>query len=53
MIAQKLESATAPVAFILPSGGIQEGDQEGEPLHEPEALDAFLDEMRNTVPAAK
>ena len=52
MIARKLESAIAPVAFILPSGGIQEWDQEGEPLHEPEALDAFLDEMRKAVPAS-
>ena len=48
----KIVWATAPVAFILPSGGIQEWDQEGEPLHEPAALDAFLDEMRKAVPAA-
>ncbi|UVC08008.1 Tm-1-like ATP-binding domain-containing protein [Rhizobium sp. TH2] len=52
VIGLKLESATAPVAFILPSGGIQEWDQAGEPLYEPEALDAFLDEMRKTVPAS-
>jgi uncharacterized protein (UPF0261 family) len=52
VIAKKLENATAPVAFILPSGGIQEWDQEGEPLHEPAALDAFLDEMRKAVPAS-
>lgn len=50
VIAGKLETATAPVAFILPSGGIQEWDQAGEPLHEPEALDAFLDEMRKVLP---
>jgi uncharacterized protein (UPF0261 family) len=52
VIAGKLENATAPVAFILPSGGIQEWDREGEPLHEPEALEAFLDEMRKAVPAS-
>ena len=52
VIARKLESAIAPVAFILPSGGIQEWDQEGEPLHEPEALEAFVDEMRKAVPAS-
>lgn len=52
VIGRKLEGATAPVAFILPSGGIQEWDQAGEPLHEPEALDAFLDEMRKVVPAS-
>ena len=51
VIARKLENATAPVAFILPLGGIQEWDQVGEPLHEPEALAAFLDEMRKVVPA--
>jgi uncharacterized protein (UPF0261 family) len=52
VIGRKLARATAPVAFILPSGGIQEWDQAGEPLHEPEALDAFLDEMRRAIPAA-
>jgi uncharacterized protein (UPF0261 family) len=52
VIARKLESATAPVALVLPAGGIQEWDRAGEPLHEPEALDAFLDELRKTVPAS-
>ena len=50
VVAAKMESATAPVAFLLPTQGIQEWDQEGEPLHEPEALDAFLVEMRKAVP---
>jgi uncharacterized protein (UPF0261 family) len=48
-IGAKLARATAPVAFILPQGGIQEWDKEGEPLHEPAALEAFLDEMRQAV----
>ena len=52
VVAAKLEAAAAPVAFILPAKGIQEWDQDGEPLHEPEALDAFLDEMRKAVPAS-
>jgi uncharacterized protein (UPF0261 family) len=52
VIAKKLEGATAPVAFVLPSGGIQEWDRAGEPLHEPEALDAFLDEMRKVAPGS-
>ena len=52
VIARKLESAQAPVAFVLPVGGIEEWDQEGEPLHEPEALDAFVDEMRKAMPAS-
>jgi uncharacterized protein (UPF0261 family) len=50
-IAAKLAAANAPTAFILPAGGIQQWDQEGEPLYEPEALAAFVDEMRSAVPA--
>ncbi|KRB55148.1 hypothetical protein ASE04_05385 [Rhizobium sp. Root708] len=50
VVAGKLSTATAPVVLILPSRGIQEWDQEGEPLHEPSALDAFLDEMRAVAP---
>ncbi|WP_223597087.1 Tm-1-like ATP-binding domain-containing protein [Brucella suis] len=49
VVAAKLERAAAPVAFILPTGGVQERDRNGEPLHEPEALGAFLDEMRGAV----
>lgn len=49
-IGAKLASAKAPTAFILPAGGIQQWDQEGEPLHEPDALAAFVDEMRRSVP---
>ena len=52
VVAARMERATAPVAFLLPTQGIQEWDQEGEPLHEPEALDAFLAEMRKAVPAS-
>jgi len=50
-IAAKLAAASAPTAFILPAGGIQQWDQEGEPLYDPEALAAFVDEMRSAVPA--
>jgi uncharacterized protein (UPF0261 family) len=52
IVAAKLESATAPVAFLLPVQGIQEWDRQGEPLHEPAALGAFLEEMRKAVPAS-
>ncbi len=52
VVAAKMKTASAPVAFLLPADGIQEWDQEGEPLHEPDALDAFLDEMRKAVPAS-
>ena len=50
-IAAKLASARSRTAFILPAGGIQQWDRKGEPLHEPEALAAFVDEMRAAVPA--
>jgi uncharacterized protein (UPF0261 family) len=50
-IGGKLAAAAAPVAFILPAGGIQQWDQPGEPLHEPDALAAFVDEMRASIPA--
>lgn len=50
-IGGKLASASGPVAFILPAGGIQQWDQQGEPLHEPESLAAFVDEMRKSVRA--
>jgi uncharacterized protein (UPF0261 family) len=50
VIGDKLAAATGPTAFILPAGGIQQWDQEGEPRHEPEALSAFVEEMRARVP---
>jgi uncharacterized protein (UPF0261 family) len=52
VIGEKLRVSSAPTAFILPARGIQEWDQEGEPLYEPEALDAFVDEMRKSLPAS-
>jgi uncharacterized protein (UPF0261 family) len=51
LIADKLARATGPSAFILPLLGLQEWDQEGEPLHDPEGLQAFSDEIRNILPA--
>ncbi|UCI20047.1 Tm-1-like ATP-binding domain-containing protein [Mesorhizobium sp. B2-1-8] len=50
-IAAKLGMAKGRSALILPSRGIQEWDAEGEPLHEPEAHAAFVDEMRKAIPA--
>jgi uncharacterized protein (UPF0261 family) len=50
-IAQKLERAAGPVAFILPTGGIEQWDQPGEPLHDPEGLHAFVEAMRLAVKA--
>jgi uncharacterized protein (UPF0261 family) len=51
VIGERLGKAKGPVAFILPTGGIEQWDQEGEPLHEPEALSAFVDEMRKAIRA--
>lgn len=50
-IGERLAKAKGPVAFILPTGGIEQWDQEGEPLHEPEALAAFMTEMRKAIRA--
>ncbi|UDF31808.1 UNVERIFIED_ORG: Tm-1-like ATP-binding domain-containing protein (plasmid) [Roseateles sp. XES5] len=52
VVAERMAAASAPVAFLLPAQGLQEWDQEGEPLHEPAALTAFLDEMRTVMPAS-
>lgn len=48
-IAGKLDKANSPTAFILPNGGIQQWDQPGEPLHDPQGLSAFLQEMRSLI----
>ena len=45
-ILRKLDRALGPVAFILPAGGIEEWDQPGQPLHDPEGLQAFVDTIR-------
>jgi uncharacterized protein (UPF0261 family) len=50
-IARKLSLAQAPVAFVLPAGGIQQWDREGEALHDPEGLSAFVDAMRSAIRA--
>jgi uncharacterized protein (UPF0261 family) len=50
LIGKKLGGAQAPVAFLLPLKGVQEWDQLGEALHDPEGLAAFIDAMRLTLP---
>lgn len=52
LIGRKLERADAKVAFLLPTEGLQEWDKPDEPLHDPEGLEAFLDEMRRAMPAS-
>ena len=50
VIGRKLARAEARVAFLLPTEGLQEWDKPDEPLHDPEGLAAFLDEMRRAIP---
>ena len=50
-IARKLSLAQAPVAFVLPAGGIQQWDRKGEALHDPDGLSAFVDAMRSAIRA--
>ncbi|WP_136443847.1 Tm-1-like ATP-binding domain-containing protein [Pacificoceanicola onchidii] len=49
--AERLAEAKAPVSMILPSHGLGEWDREGADLYDKDGLDAFLTEMRETLPA--
>ncbi len=48
-IAARLGQAKAPVHVVLPMLGVEEWDQEGEPAHEPEGLEAMLDEFGKVI----
>ncbi len=50
LMGEKLGQARGPVVAMLPVRGIQQWDQEGEPLHEPEALAAFVEAFRTAMP---
>ena len=50
LIARKLARAAGPTAYILPRGGVEAWDRPGEPMHDPDALAAFLQETRATAP---
>ncbi|MEM7059090.1 MAG: Tm-1-like ATP-binding domain-containing protein [Pseudomonadota bacterium] len=50
-IAQRIGPSNAPVQVLLPLQGIEEWDKPGEPAHDPDALAAFIDEMRTVIPA--
>lgn len=50
-ILARLETATGPVQVVLPTRGIEEWDQPGEPAHDPEALAEMVDEFRVSVRA--
>ena len=45
-IAKRLRASDTPAHVILTNKGIEEWDKEGGPAHDPEAFDAFCDEMR-------
>jgi uncharacterized protein (UPF0261 family) len=49
-IAAKLATATGPVTFLLPTQGGNEWDRAGGPLSDPEALAAFIQELRAACP---
>ena len=49
-LAKRLQAASGATHFLLPLGGIEEWDREGEEAHDPEGLSAFLDEARKVLP---
>ena len=49
-ICDKLSSATAPVALLLPTGGCNEWDRPGADLHDADGLAAFCDEITSRCP---
>ena len=49
-LVNRLEAATGPTHFLLPLGGIEAWDREGEEAHDPEGLAAFIDEVRKAAP---
>ena len=50
-IGTRLGAAKGPTALLLPRGGVEQWDRPGEPLHDPEGLQAFVTAMRAAVPA--
>lgn len=45
-IAKRLKASDTPAHVILTNGGIEEWDRPGQEAHDPEAFNAFCDEMR-------
>jgi uncharacterized protein (UPF0261 family) len=48
-IAEKVNRAKGPTAFLLPRRGIHAWDRPGEALHDPEGQAAFMDEFRRSL----
>jgi len=51
-IGARLAQAGGPTCLLLPTRGIEQWDQPGEPLHDPEGLAAFVEAMRGAVAPA-
>ena len=45
-IFKRMEKSASPTSFIMPTLGIEEWDKPGEPAHDPEGFNSFLDEIR-------
>jgi uncharacterized protein (UPF0261 family) len=50
-IARRLSGAKGPVKVLMPLGGVEEWDREGEAAHDPEGLAAMTDEVRKAFSA--
>ncbi|ASP34198.1 Tm-1-like ATP-binding domain-containing protein [Labrenzia sp. VG12] len=48
-LVDRLEAASGPTHLLLPLGGIEAWDREGEEAHDPEGLAAFIDETRKAA----
>lgn len=46
---RRIAESAAPTHLLIPNGGIEEWDKPGGDCHDPEGLDAFLTELRDTV----
>lgn len=51
-VMRRLRAGAGPVALLLPLHGIEQWDREGQPLHDPQGLAAFMDEVRALDPGA-
>ncbi|MFN3955084.1 MAG: Tm-1-like ATP-binding domain-containing protein [Pararhodobacter sp.] len=50
LMIERLACAQGPVSMLLPTGGGNEWDRPGAPLHDAEGLAAFCDELRRACP---
>lgn len=48
-LAKRLAVSKAPAHVVLTAQGLEEWDRPGQPAHDPEGLEAFLDEMRTAI----